>query len=163
MPPDGRANLAYVDGRVDAVSHVHEQVAAQDVEVSRERVHLHLAARHAIGKVAEEIATPLLPVKVQVRCGMEAVGCEVDAATVGLLHPALPAGARMSGHDGGQARHQLLTRVLGGGGGGGEEGGGFTVSHTPRFCWRESGEGAWHGRGCGMAGTQERVRTEYGV
>ena len=49
---EGPFHLAYVNGRVDAVAQVHEDVGPQYGEAPREGVHLHLGAGRAVGVVA---------------------------------------------------------------------------------------------------------------
>lgn len=52
-PPSASTHLANVDGRVDGVAHIHDDVGAQQLPVAREHVQLHLAHGGAKHKVVE--------------------------------------------------------------------------------------------------------------
>ena len=44
-------DLSYIDGWVEAVSHIHDHVTAQDGEISSQSVHLHFTGTRTIRKV----------------------------------------------------------------------------------------------------------------
>ena len=79
-------HLAYVDGWVDAVAQVHEDVALEDCEAPCEGIHLHLRAGSAIGVVVVRGALARGPVEVEVFVAVEPLGAEVDLVQVGRHH-----------------------------------------------------------------------------
>ena len=74
-PLQGRpkTHLPNVDGRVEAIPHVHHQIGAEDREVSSEGVHLHLAAANPVAIVAEHPTLASVPVEVYVWRAVESL------------------------------------------------------------------------------------------
>ena len=60
-------NLPNVDGRVEALPDVHDDVCPNNMVVPCQCVHLHLAAGHPEGEVLEDRALADRPVKVKFR------------------------------------------------------------------------------------------------
>ena len=77
------AHLADVDGGVERAADVHAQVGAQQVEVARQRVQVHLADGRAVAEVVEG---RLAAEAGHAGRGVEAMRAQVHAVHVGRLH-----------------------------------------------------------------------------
>ena len=78
--------LSNINGWVEAVADIHQNVAAEHTEVSCQCVHLHLRARCPVAEVIVHPPLPLLPVKVKVGGTIETLCREVHPVSIGTLH-----------------------------------------------------------------------------
>mmetsp|Transcript_126259 Transcript_126259/g.299792 ORF Transcript_126259/g.299792 Transcript_126259/m.299792 type:complete len:299 (-) Transcript_126259:1071-1967(-) len=133
-------DLAYVNGRIQAVPNVHENVCSEYPHIARQHVNLHLRAGCAEGEVVERLPSILLwqgPVIANARRGVEAVRRQIAAVHVRGAHRAFEICALL------QIRLETALDLLAGakdghavdiGGCGGGSGGGVGHGVSPRLA-----------------------------
>ena len=79
-------NLAFVERRVEALTHVMKNIDAQDTALAGEGINNNLAAGGTVGKVIKGSPLKLAAVVMNFRCRIKTVTPELNTSHVGPLH-----------------------------------------------------------------------------